>query len=80
MKKKILNAKLSLKKKIISPLSMENGIQVVGGAATNQPTCGAKFSCDLTCASPTTTQTIRVSECGPVTCQAGCGTLPGQSC
>ncbi len=79
MKKKVLSTKLSLKKKIISPLSADRGILVVGGAATLQVTCPATcmgVSCDLTC-QPTTTQTIRISECGPFTCLAGCTTTPG---
>lgn len=75
MKKKIEVSTLSLQKKIIAPL--QGDIQVVGGAITNQATCGAKLSCDLTCQSPTTNLTRQVSACGPVTCQAGCTTVPG---
>ncbi len=71
MKKKIVTTKLFLKKKIISLLSVEKSNQVVGGGTVKD------LSCNVTCQAPTTTQTIRVSECGPVTCQAGCTTIPG---
>ncbi|WP_410479521.1 class I lanthipeptide [Pedobacter nutrimenti] len=69
MKKKIVSAKLSLKKKIISPLSIERGNQVVGGAITNQATCDGlrtcgpeicpvtapMHTCEITCTIVTTT-------------------------
>lgn len=84
MKKKVLSTKLSLKKKIIAPLSAVGGSQIVGGALSPANSClvtcpatCAGFSCDRTCETPTTNQTIRVSECGPFTCLAGCTTVPG---
>ncbi|WP_162903338.1 class I lanthipeptide [Taibaiella koreensis] len=73
MKKKIVGSKLSLKKKIIAPLSIEGGNQIVGGGPS-QVSCGG--TCNKMCPTPPTRV---ITECGgcPVTIQVGCTTVPG---
>lgn len=76
MKKKIVNAKLSLRKKILSPLSAERSNQFLGGGS-RIPTCNGAVTCIATQCGPAPS-----AKC-PTRIDASvciCATTPDQVC
>lgn len=79
MKKKTLNARLSLQKKTITSLTAQEGSQVVGGMS--HPLGSRCPTCDPTCQEPAPSNSCPW-QCGAtgllITCQPGCNqTVPG---
>ncbi len=75
MKKKIVSAKLSLKKKVITPLSIDGSNQVIGGAT------GPQSRCAQTCGPVGCEQTLFDPSVCICPATQPCTTIPGtQAC